>query len=64
VEASSIPTVHLESSGASVQGLEIASSWVDANGLGGGGAAPMANPPTFPGVIDGSQTRVGRLHLG
>jgi hypothetical protein len=52
VEASSIPTVHLESSGSSVQGLEIASSWVDAAGLGGGGATPMANPLTFPGVLD------------
>ena len=50
--ASSIPTVHLESSGSSVQGLEIASSWVDTIGLGGGGAAPMANPPIFPGVLD------------
>jgi hypothetical protein len=51
-EASSIPTVHLESSGSSVQGLEIASSWFDANGLGGGGAAPMPYPPIFPGVLD------------
>jgi hypothetical protein len=63
-EAFSIPTVHLENSRSSVQGLEIASSWVDVNGLGGGGPAPMANPATFPCALDGSQTRAGRLHLG
>jgi hypothetical protein len=29
------------------------SSWVDANELGGGGGgAPLANPPTFPGALD------------
>jgi hypothetical protein len=51
--ASSISTVHLESSGSSVQGLEVGmDQWVDANGLGGsGGGAPIANPPTFPGVL-------------
>ena len=51
-EASSIPTVHLESSGSSVQGLESVSLWTDANRMGGGGEAPLANPPTFPGVLD------------
>jgi hypothetical protein len=51
-EALSVPTVHLEAFGSSVQGLEIVSSWTDPNGLGGGGAAPLANPPTFPGVLD------------
>ena len=52
-EASSMPTIRIESSGSSVQGLESGmSSWVDANGMGGGGGAPPENPPTFPGVLD------------
>ena|SRR5271157_1586448 len=52
-EASSIPTVHLESGGLSVQGLETVSQWVDINGTsGGGGCDPLENPPTFPGVLD------------
>lgn len=52
-QASSIPTVHLESAGSTVQGLETVSQWVEPNGMSGsGGMTPLANPPAFPGEID------------
>ncbi len=52
-EASSIPTVHLESAGSVVQGLETVSQWVESNGMSGsGGMTPLANPPAFPGELD------------
>jgi hypothetical protein len=51
-ETASIPTVHLESSGSSVQGLESSMSvWVEANGSGSGGGAAPTNPPAFPGIL-------------